>query len=229
MEIKALPAPHRYAICAWEDMSIKEFYRGVFDEVFIFFHPFIKPVTIEYELFEPDTYPSKSQIIQHCEGVTWEEFIGLSGIPSIRQLDIGLRTSILGLGEKFADESAAKNIWDVCEGNQLIPPCEGCFPELLINKILHSVQRIGHEWIWGGDEFCTERKLELIDDLIDEDEIRYRNLFTHDQQLLLTTHWDSHFSLLCSDKKTIDHIVDECRLEGFYCNEETQIYWSVWN
>ncbi len=153
----------------------------------------------------------------------------LSGLESIKKVDIGLRTDILGLSEKFADESAAKLIGDICEENKIILPCEGYFPELLINKILHSVQRLGHDWIWGGDEFCTERKLEYIDDLIKEDDIKYRNLFTHDHKLLLTTHWDSHYSLLCSDKKTIDYIVKECRLEGFFCNEETEMYWSVWN
>lgn len=51
--------------------------------------------------------------------------------------------------------------------------------------------------------------------------------FTHDNELLVTTHWDSHFSMLCSDKETIERIVKHCDLEGFYCDDQTEIYWSV--
>lgn len=28
---KALPEPHRYAICSFKDMPIKEFYNGIFE------------------------------------------------------------------------------------------------------------------------------------------------------------------------------------------------------
>ena len=52
-------------------------------------------------------------------------------------------------------------------------------------------------------------------------------MFTHDNELLVTTHWDSHFSMLCSDKETIERIVKCCDLEGFYCDNKTEIYWSL--
>ncbi|HLU22101.1 MAG TPA: hypothetical protein VKZ77_06415, partial [Bacillaceae bacterium] len=54
-----------------------------------------------------------------------------------------------------------------------------------------------------------------------------KNLFTHDNSILITTHWDSHFSLLCSDRQTLKHLVTTCNLEGFYCTEATEIYWSL--
>ncbi len=56
-----------------------------------------------------------------------------------------------------------------------------------------------------------------------------RNLFTHDHNILITTHWDSHFSLLCSDKETVEQLVNSSGLEGFYCSEETKMYWSLAN
>ena len=31
-------------------------------------------------------------------------------------------------------------------------------------------------------------------------------IFTHDHSILVTTHWDSHFSFLCSSKKNIEEI-----------------------
>lgn len=54
-------------------------------------------------------------------------------------------------------------------------------------------------------------------------------LFTHNNEVLLTTHWDSHFSLLCSDKETVSKIVMFAGLEGYYCDDKSEIYWSLQN
>lgn len=57
---KALPESHRYAICSFEGMPIKEFYNGIFEEIFIFNYPFIKSKTIKYDLINQVTYPARS-------------------------------------------------------------------------------------------------------------------------------------------------------------------------
>ncbi|WP_088072036.1 DUF2711 family protein [Gottfriedia luciferensis] len=229
---RELPEPHKYSVCASADMSIKEFYKGVFEEVYIFFHPFIKPKTLDYDLFDTDTYPGKNDIINNCEMISWKQFLNISGIKNYKQLDIGLRTLISGLREKYKNEKTAEVIQKVCEEHKIITPTEGFFPEFVMNSILSVLKNQGHDWIWVGDEFCTERKLEYIADLIEDNEAlrnEHLNLFTHDSKVLITTHWDSHFSMLCSDKLTIDKIVKLCNLEGFYCDEFTEIYWSIFN
>jgi len=227
---RVLPDPHRFAVCAYEDVPIKEFYKGFFNEIFIFFHPFIKPLTIDSELFYPETYPDKFQVINNCEIVTWKEFLTLSGMQSYEELDIGLRTRILGLNKKYANKNLKEIIDNVSEKYNLIPPSEGILPDILINKLLEAIKKENYNWIWVGDEFGTERKLEYIDDLINQDTLARHNLFTHDNSILITTHWDSHFSMICSnDKNKIDRIVKSCSLNGFYCDESTEIYWSVRN
>lgn len=229
-EVRHLPPPHRYAVCSYVDVPIKSFYQDIFSDVFIFFHPFIKPVTLPLERYFSVPRLGKHEIIRHCEAVGWQEFLSLSGINSIRHLDIGLRTVISGLKEKHADERLAERVCAVCDEHLLIPPTEGFLPELLINDLLGAVKKEGYEWLWVGDEFCTERKLEYIDDLITGDMMERNNLFTHDQSLLITTHWDSHFSMICSnDRKRLERIVQDCNLEGFYCDDCTEIYWSVRN
>ncbi|QGM29159.1 hypothetical protein GI482_01535 [Bacillus sp. N3536] len=55
----------------------------------------------------------------------------------------------------------------------------------------------------------------------------YKGVFEN-HSILLTTHWDSHFSMLCSDKNTVNKIVKSCNLEGFYCVERTKVYWSLY-
>ncbi|QFT87906.1 hypothetical protein FIU87_04490 [Bacillus sp. THAF10] len=229
-ENRVLPEPHRFAVCAYEDVAIKKFYKDVFQEIYIFFHPFIKPRTINYDLFIPETYPDKFQIVNNCETVTWTDFLSLSGLRSYEELDIGLRTRILGLKKQYANKEYEKAIVKTTNKHNLVPPSEGCLPEILINTLLSAIKEEKHDWIWVGDEFGTERKLEYIDDLITQDTLQRHNLFTHDHTLLITTHWDSHFSMICSnDKKKLDRIIESCSLDGFYCDDETEIYWSVWN
>ncbi|MET3575605.1 DUF2711 family protein [Bhargavaea ullalensis] len=229
-EVRYFPEPHRYAVCTSADVPIKTFYSGVFNEVFIFFHPFIRPVGVDPENYFPQTCPHKSEMIKHAEAVSWKAFRRLSGIGSNRELDIGLRTRIGGLIKKFADPELADAIDRASDIHRLIPPTEGFLPELIINKLFQGVKSECGEWLWVGDEFCTERKLEFIDDLITGDAPDGKNLFTHDQSLLITTHWDSHFSMVCSkDRKKLERIVRSSGLEGFFCSNRTEIYWSVWN
>nr|WP_262370598.1 DUF2711 domain-containing protein [Sutcliffiella horikoshii] len=162
--------------------------------------------------------------------VTWKEFLVLSGMKSFEELDIGLRTRILGLKKEYENKEFKEIINTVIEKENLLPPTEGMLPELLINNLLGAIKKEKYDWIWVGDEFGTERKLEYIDDLIDQDTLARHNLFTHDNSILITTHWDSHFSMICSDdKKKIDRIIERCNLEGFYSDDYTEIYWSVRN
>ncbi len=107
---------------------------------------------------------------------------------------------------------------------------EGLFPELLHDRILRSIQGLGYEWIWVGDEFCTEGKLQWIDDLTNQDTGLTRgryNVFTPDKQMLWTVHWDSHFSFLCSSREKLTAIQSIGSLEGFFCTLSTEVYWSV--
>jgi hypothetical protein len=224
---RVLPEPERYAVCDPADVSIKDYYRGFFEEVFVFFHPFLRPKSLDISEFAPGAYPDKFKIVKHCEPVGWSEFLKLSSIGSFDELDIGLRTRIFGLQKHLCNEEVAELIEATCRSNRLIAPTEGMLPPIIIDRILKAIQSIGYDWLWVGDEFCTERKLEYIEDLIRNDSLFRHNLFTPDKSLLITTHWDSHFSFLCSTRKKIEKIVATADLEGFYCREDTGIYWSV--
>jgi Protein of unknown function (DUF2711) len=224
-----IPEPHRYAVCAPEDTSIKKFYQGVYEEAFIFFHPFIKPKRTGSEEISFRDFPDKNEIKDTFEVVTWERFLSLSGITNFKQLDIGLRSSISGLTNSAKDDEMANLIRRVCVKYNLFQPGEGQLPDILINSLFNSINQLGYDWIWCGDEFCTERRLEKISDLINSHKrfSEYRNFFTHYNELLVTTHWDSHYSMLCSSKKIIEAIVTASNLEGFYCDDKTEIYWSL--
>jgi len=229
MKERILPEPERNQVCAQADQSILEFYKGKYESVFIVLHPFFQVINPNKIDFEKEEYPNKKQISKHCKKLTWEEVMKLSKIENIRKLDIALRNSIMGLKEVHKDDFSLNKMIETCDKNNIHQPNEGSFAELLIDPILTAILSLGHKWIYIGDEFGTERKLLFVEDVIDNTETIgewYKNIFTPKNEILLSVHWDSHFSLLCSKRNLIDEILKETELEGFHCDEKTEIYWS---
>ncbi len=229
MAERILPPPDAFATCP-TDGKVLEYYAGAFEAVFVLLHPFIKTVSIGKERFVPSAYPGRSEIVSHCVPVSWAEVASKAGLPSIAAVDIGLRTLILGLKAEYSNQEYADKIESLAESDQILPAPEGCLSDLLHDKVLQAIRRLGYEWVWVGDEFGTERKLYWIEDLEGQDAkaaAGHCNVFTPDKGLLWTTHWDSHFSLLCSSQRNLATIQDANQFEGFFCTPSTEVYWSV--
>lgn len=229
MTKKILPPPDKYASCPNEG-RILEYYDGQFESVFILLHPFLRPTTIPPERFCPELWPSKQELIEGVQGVTWAEVLDLTNLTNIQQIDIGLRTSILGLPKELANVRFREELLELTDKHRIIHPSEGDIAPLLENTLYECLQHLGYKWLWLGDELCTQRNLKWIDNLKGTDEIPSNGcVFTPDKSILVTTQWDSHFSFLCGSRETIDKILSKQRLEGFYCEPETEVYWSVVN
>lgn len=225
---RTLPSPDKYASCP-NTGAILDYYRGHFDSVFILLHPFLRPSKIEIERFCPATWPGKLEIIDGCGAVLWQEVLELTGLKSWSDLDVGLRTSIGALNKNFENQSAADQLVQLIEDQGLIPPTEGQLPPLLENRIFEAIKSLGYQWLWLGDQLCTKRELFWIDDLMGQDLVPlHGNVFTPEHDLLLTTHWDSHCSFLCSSRSNIEQILAFDGFEGFYCTERTDVFWGLW-
>jgi Protein of unknown function (DUF2711) len=230
MTTRILPPPDVFASCPL-DGKILEFYAGTFDAVYISLNPFIKAVTLDKAIFQPGTYPAYESIVANCRPVLWSEVAKLAELPSLAAVDIGLRTGIGGLRKELQNNSYAKALEALFDIHSILSPSEGTFSDLLYDRILQSIQGLGYEWLWVGDEFCTERKLHWIDELRQRGDSLTRgryNVFTPDKQLLWTIHWDSHFSFLCSSAEKLVTISHASELEGFLCTPSTEVYWSLY-
>jgi hypothetical protein len=229
MPDRVMPPPDRYATCPYGG-RILEYYSGAFDAVFVLLSPFLRPARIPLERFAPGTWPDRREICASCTTVSWETIRRSAGLPSIAAVDVALRTRILGLKAEFANVAYAERLEQVLDREGLIAPTEGEHPDLLHNAVLDLFAKLGHTWVWVGDEFCSERKLHWIEDLKNETGKTIEghcNVFSPDKTLLWTVHWDSHFSFLCGAGRTLEdgHVAD--RFEGFFCQAPTEVYWSV--
>lgn len=226
---RVLPAPDLFATCP-DDGKILDFYNGQFDAVYLLLHPFIKLTSLDKTRFCPESYPSKKEILAGSVPVNWTEVVKLASLSNIDEVDIGLRTGIGGLKTEVANKEYADAVDRLEESTDIIRPVDGEIPELLQNLLFESIQEVGNEWLWVGDEFGLERKLVWIDELKGDYPLPpHGNLFTPDKSILLTTHWDSHFSFLCSSREIIEKVLNFAHFEGFYCDESTEVYWSVLN
>jgi len=227
---RVLPEPDRFVTCPL-DSKVLEYYRDTFESVFVLLHPFIRPVSVSKAIFKPGSYPDRNGITLNCEAVRWDSVMNIAGLPSIAAVDIGLRTQIGGLSKDFSNKEYAERIAKMFDSHGIVRPDEGRFSDLNHDQVLDFLRGLGQQWLWVGDEHCTERKLYWIDDLkaINSRVTAGRcNVFTPDKSLLWTTHWDSHFSFLCGSMANLRRITERVEFEGFFCTVDTEVYWSVY-
>jgi hypothetical protein len=204
-------------ICAYDDIPILSFYKGYFESVYIILHPFYK----------------EDREGKMVDIITWKDFASLAGFADINQLDIALRNSILGLNQKWENDVDVNVLKDTCKRYNLQMPTEGVFQDALKSIMLRILQEEGHNYMFVADEFGLERKVTHIQDFLEgKDDITltydgHNNWYTNHNEILYTSHWDSHFTMLCSSKVTIENILARHNFEGFYCDENTKIYWSL--
>jgi hypothetical protein len=227
MDRRFLPKPDLFASCP-HDGNILQYYAGAFEAVYVCFNPFIRPSRISPERFFPESYPSDSEILEHCDPVSWSDVLNLSGLSSYAQVDQALKTYMLSLCSEFENEVNAKRLSNLFEKGIVMPPDRGNSSPFLWRAVMSKFKEIGHDWVWVGDEFCTERKLEWTEDVATNGPTPcHANLFTPDKSILWSSHWDSHFTLLCGSQSDLQRFSDEDLLEGFFCSPQTEIYWST--
>ena len=226
MSERLLPEPHRYASCPF-DGNILEYYSGYFEAVYLLLHPFIKPRITPCER-EPYEWENKTEFIDTYLEIPWNKILKETGLTSFSEIDLALQTMI-GAIRKQPENFKFVNTLDQLSMNDpdLRFPSEGDLSIHLEHRLLKVLKSLGIKWLWVGDQHCTERKLVWLEDLFNKQEVPTHGcIFTYDHKTLITTHWDSHCSFLCSSKKTLEKILSIDIFEGFYCTNNTEVFWS---
>lgn len=223
MAKKVAPPMHKYASCPYGD-KILEYYKGYFECVYVLLHPFFRLKKKEQDI----DFIKKHSVINGTEAVSWAEVLDRTPFKTFSEIDIGLRSYILGLKKELCNEHFVSYLKDLPKKTGIEFYSEGDLSPFLENRILEAIKSLGHQWLWVDDEFCSERKLHWIDDIIKGDFLHpSANMFTHDNDLLVTTHWDSHCSFLCGSRADINKILEFDKFEGFFCTENTHVYWGL--
>ncbi len=225
MKIRKSPEADKFASCPREG-KILDFYKGTFDAAFIAFHQFFDRDSIDPKLFEGNRWPDNPEFRKHSSAISWREVLDMTEIASLAELDVGLRTSINALYRRYQNQNAKEKLRELDDKVGL--PNEGMICPFVEGKLLTALLSIEENWLWIGDEFCSERKLWWVEDLLKQDEIlRAGCSFTPDKSILITTHWDSHCTFVCGEKSKLEKLIKEANVEGFFCNEKTEVYWGL--
>ena len=123
---------------------------------------------------------------------------------------------------------------NVEEKINILFPSEGIFPTILNNLFFDSLIFLDYDKVCISDEFainpeCLRLKKDISVLDFNMPIYQIRSIFTEDAKIAYTTHFDTFFTMLCSDKKTVEKIVTKYNFEGFYCDENTTVYWHDQN
>lgn len=208
--------------------KILTYFEGLYEAVYILLHPFIKPFGIPPNRFEVSPYPSKKEILRNCDLINWNQVLKMSTFENINQIDIGLKTRIGAIGKQFRKLSYSHKIDCLFKDFGLVEPCEGDLGALLKNKLFLALKKLGVEELKVYDEFCFNEEKYSLQNLINKELVSpHGHLYCEELNLLITTHWDSHFSFICSSAENINKILTVDSFDGFLCNENTEVYWSL--
>lgn len=255
--IRKLSEPPRSLRYPPYDTPFIEWYEGIYETVFIAFHPFIRlgamPM-VEPWIIRSDeekvvwhgrsvgrervtrnpTYPKGEVILTLGQLVRWKDVVETLDFGGIRDVNNGLLTWIRALKVELEDKIAASLLEDYCMGAGVWPPTEGEFQPLMWPALLTAFDLAGETVICGMDEFggnVLEKPRSEFGAAADLDSIvsvvDHGSLFPPSKSFLITVDWDSFFTLICGRRAFVERLVSDEGLEGFFCERATTHYWSL--
>lgn len=203
------------------DGPILEAYKGRFSNVYVALHPFLKPKSIPLVQLET-TCPTKFQIVQDCEPISWAYVVANSDFESISELDVALRCSIHGVNKRSHREDLVDLLGQTTEKLGIVPPDEGNIAPHVELEVWNGLKTSGVHKAKIADEFGYSIEEHELEGIFEKDCIPPHGVvFNDDYDFHIASHWDSHCTFIAL--KT--HVAFP-RLESFKCNESTQVYWG---
>ena len=204
-------------------------FAGVYDAVFIAFHPFIRL----NPKCAPDVhdYPEVETIRDAGHPVAWQDGISATDLSGNAQLCIALLSTIGALHPKSQDQPAKEALRVYLEREAVWQPDEGYFPTLLEPALLAAFELAKESRVVNLNEFGDMRtklslaKLRASRSRFDDLECYAASFFPPSRRFLVTTDWDSFFTLFCGDREFLSRLVEMTQMEGFFCDARTRHTW----
>jgi hypothetical protein len=207
---------NRYKTCP-QAGKILEYYAGIYESVYVIINPFYYLNSIKDEQLNFEQWPHKLEILEKATEISWEQILKLTNIDNFKELDYELR-------HYFHSDFDSK-LKKLMDEKRIMHPGSGEISPFTENDLLNRMKKLGFESIWLADEFDTARKKYLIKDLITKDRVSVAGcLYTLDHSLLITTNWENFCTYLCSSNEVVKKIVNKCNFEGFYCDDNTEVW-----
>ncbi len=208
-------------------ISLEEFKAG--DEVFGNLPDF----NADVYSYANDNYPEDEAIFENAESVSWKEVKTGANFDDYAELYKALKTSIGSYRKVFERIDLRDRLNEFTEKEKIFHPSEGNFEVLSKIEIYNALKSLGKSKIIFVDEFYdSEKEFDLSSISVKEfvEKIEYKDYYIYpkDKSILFSIDWDSFFYLICSNKNTIDEILQNSRIEGFFCTNETKHIWA-WN
>ena len=181
--------------------------------------------------YENDAYPEDETIFENAEIVSWEEVRTAASFNDNDEIYKALKTSIGSYRAVFQIVDLREKLKIFTERERIFHPTEGNFEVLSKIEIYNALKNLGKSEIIVVDEFYeNEKELNLnlisLKEFVEKIEYKDYYIYPKDKSILFLIEWDSFFYLICSDKKTIDEILKNSRIEGFFCAGETKHTWE---
>ncbi len=205
--------------------NILEQYKGIFDSVYIILNPFFYLNSIKDDQLNFYDFPDKSEILEKCNPISWNEITNKLGIDNNVDLDFALRYYFHKDKHSHPEMKVAKDLRKLMDEERIMDPGKGEISPFIEDQLLRVFNKIGYKKLYISDEFVTEQKLYDTKYLFNNDLIHVSgSLYPEDYKFLLTTNWENHCSYLCSSRSFIDEVLSMTDLEGFYATAEMEVW-----
>lgn len=198
------------------------------ETTFVILHPFLKIKPWYNITFAPGNWPTKNQLINGTQNISWAEVIQQAGLHDISELDRLL--AYLHCERRTADREGWIKLMTVLDKNGIIPAEVDYLPASITNALMAAIQRLGYATVEEYELGDRLRKVHSIHEILASEKQDFYSIATvktPDGGIVFSTGFDKRFTYLSASAEAVKTIVETAQLEGFNCNESTSPEWSV--
>jgi hypothetical protein len=200
-----------------------------YESHFIGFSPFLK-IKNGHESnikFVTGHWPNKKEVLEHCERVSWTDFLKLSGMRDYISLERAL--SFYHRATSIGERTEYKKMKTLVEKTSpfFVPPQTDEYPDILINDLLNFLAK-HYSGVFIHGEFEPVETPTSIKSLLESDKgiPRLSSIETTDDRMKALQIFDFPFTCYFGPRELISDLIKTVNLEGFFCEKDTSLCWA---